>query len=83
MIIWVKFVTCFFYSWGGSYNKYFNQLINISVNYDKTTEVLFVAVKEKKFLKKNIFINEVGQLVMLWINLEERLKSRIGELYNY
>ena len=73
----VKFVIFFFSSCSGSINKYFTQIINISEIYDKTTEVLFIDVKEKKFLTKDIFLNKIGQLKMLWINLEKHLKSRM------
>lgn len=41
-------VICFFSSWSRSFNKHFPQLINISEKYDKNTEVVFIAVKEKK-----------------------------------
>ena len=59
-------VICFFSSWSGSFNKHFTQLINISEKYDKNTEVLFIAVKEKKPLIKK-YITKRGisiQVVM-------------------
>ena len=32
---------------------------------------------------KNIFLNEVAQLKMIWINLEKRSKNSMGNLYHY
>ena len=68
-------VICFFSSWSRSFNNRFFQLINISEKYDKNTEVVFIAVKEKKPLKKNILLSEVSQFRLLRISLEERLKN--------
>ena len=45
-------VICFFSSWSKSFNKHFSQLIDISEEYDKNTEFLLIAVKEKKPLIK-------------------------------
>tara|TARA_B100002052_G_C15806617_1_gene563832 strand:+ start:369 stop:857 length:489 start_codon:yes stop_codon:yes gene_type:complete len=59
-------VICFFSSWSRSFNKHFPQLINISEKYDKNTEVVFIAVKEKKPLI-NKYITKRGisiQVVM-------------------
>ena len=52
-------VICFFSSWSRSFNKHFPQLINISEKYDKNTEVVFIAVKEKKPLI-NKYITKLG-----------------------
>ena len=71
-------VICFFSSWSRSFNNRFFQLINISEKYDKNTEVVFIAVKDKKPLKKNILLSEVSQFRLLWINLEESLKIPRG-----
>ncbi len=68
-------VIFFFSSWSRSFNNRFFQLINISEKYDKNTEVVFIAVKEKKPLKKNILLSEVSQFRLLRISLEERLKN--------
>ena len=74
---------CFFSSWSRSFNKRFLQLINISEKYHKNTEVVFIAVKEEKPLKKNILLSEAFQFRLLWINLEERLKNSMVNLYHY
>ena len=76
-------VICFFSSWSRSFNKHFPQLINISKKYDKNTEVVFIAVKEKKPPINKYITNEVSQFRLLWINLEERLKNFMGNLYHY
>ena len=76
-------VIFFFSSWSRSFNNRFFQLINISEKYDKNTEVVFIAVKEKKPLI-NKYITKRGISIQVAMDKFGRtFKKFHGKLYHY